>query len=293
MNEEDLKNFEKAGDIAAKAREFGKTLCKENILTLEIAEKIEAKIRELGGKPAFPVDVSLNYVAAHASPLEGDKTRLKKGDLVKLDIGVHIDGCPADTACTVEVGTDKYKDLILAAEEALDAAIKIARPGTKLFEVGKVIQEKIKSFGFSPIRNLSGHGLEKYEVHSKPTIPNYDNGDKTKLEKGMIVAIEPFATTGVGEIKEGKPSGVFSLIEKKPTRLQSARKILDYVEKEFKTLPFAARWLKSQNVNFVLRILERDEIIKQYSQLPEKSKGMVSQAEHTLLINDEVKILTK
>ena len=281
-----MNDYIKSGEIAAKAREFGKKLCKENTLILEIAEKIEAKMLELGGKPAFPVDVSINHVAAHATPLENDKTKLKKGDLVKLDIGVHVNGAVTDTACTVEVSTNKCNNLIKASENALNEALKIVKPGVKVREIGKVIHDTIVKAGFSPIRNLSGHGLDKFEIHTKPTIPNYDNNDETKLEKDMIIAIEPFATTGIGEIIEGKPSNVYALIEKKPVRLNDARKILDFIEKEYKTLPFAARWLnkKFKNANFVLRVLEKEGIIKQYSQLPEKAKGNVSQAEHSLIV---------
>ena len=298
INEEikNIKKFEKAGKIAAEARAFGKSLCKENVLCLEIAEKIEGRMRELGGEPAFPVDVSINYIAAHASPLEHDTTRLKKGDVVKLDIGVHVEGCVVDTAVSVEVGSNNNIKLIEAVEVALENAIKIVKDGVKVSEIGKVIQETIMKYGFSPIKNLSGHGLKEYEVHAGLTIPNYDNGDKRELKEGMIVAIEPFATNGVGEVKEGKKSGVYGLIEKKPVRVQSARAVLEHIEKNFKTLPFAARWLnkKFKNINFLLRVLENEGIIKQYSQLPEKSKGIVSQAEHSMIVEkDGVKILTK
>lgn len=288
-----MDNWEKSGKIAAEAREYGINLIKEGARTLEIAEKIEKKIFELGGRPAFPVDLSINHMAAHDCPLKDDTTVLKKGDLVKLDMGVSVGGCVTDTARTVEIGVNKYSKLIEASEEALKEAIKIVKPGVKIREIGRVIQNKIQSYGFSPIRNLSGHELGEYQVHAGLTIPNYDNGDERILEKGMKIAIEPFATTGEGRVIEGKPSGVFGLMGKKPIRDVNARKVLVFIEEEYKTLPFAARWLDFPNINFILRILEKEGVIKQYTQLPEKGRGMVSQTEDSVVVDDEVKVLTK
>jgi len=285
------KDYIKSGEICKKAREFGVLLIKENAKLLDIAEKIEAKVKELGGESAFPVDVGLNYVAAHDSPRLGDERVLSRGDVVKLDIGVHINGAIADCAVTVEVGTNEYKDLIDASEEALKKAIEITKPGVKLGEIGKVIQEVIQKKGFSPIINLSGHGVDLYEVHKKPTIPNYDNGDETELEEGMVIAIEPFATMGEGKVIEGKESGIYELINEKNIRDSNARKVLKFIIENYKTLPFSERWLikKFGNVaKFALLNLEREEIIKQFKVLPEKTKGQVSQAERTLIVGKGV-----
>jgi methionyl aminopeptidase len=282
------KDYEKAGEIAKQAREFARNLIKENSSYLEIVEKIENKIIELGGKPAFPVNICVNNLAAHDIPLMNDERKLKKGDLVKIDIGTHFNGCVADTAITIEVNNNQYENLIKASEEALAEAIKIVKPGAQLREIGKVIQDTITKYGYSPIRNLSGHEIKEYTVHAGLTVPNYDNNDKHVLEKDMIIAIEPFATTGEGMIKEGKLSGIYVLINKKNTRNLEARKVLDFIDKEYKTLPFCARWLKFNNINFILRLLENDGIIKQYNQLPERSNGIVSQAEHTIIVGKGV-----
>ena len=289
-----MSDWIKAGKICREAREFAKEICKENKTHLEVVEKIEEKIIKLGGKPAFPVDLSVNHIAAHQSPGVDDEKVLNKEDLIKIDIGVHVNGCIADTAVTVEIGSNKYKNLIKASEEALKEAVKLAIPGIKLREVGFAIQEKINEFGFLPITNLSGHGLDLYEVHTKPTVPNYDNGDENKLIEGMYIAIEPFATTGVGQVKDGKPAGIYRLANKKPVRIESVRRLLEYIEKEFKTLPFSPRWIKHlSNYQFALRILEQQEIIKQYTELPEKGNGMVSQAEHTVFVEEnECRVLT-
>jgi methionyl aminopeptidase len=281
----------KAGEIARKAREYAKEITKENTKYLEIAEKVEKKIIELCGKCAFPVDVSVNHIAAHDTPLFNDERVLAKGDLVKVDLGVHIDGYVADTAVTVEVSSNANQKLLEASESALREAVKLAVPGAEIGEIGKKIQEEIARFGFTPIKNLCGHGIKQYQVHTEPTIPNYSNNDKTKLKEGMIIAIEPFATTGQGLITEGKNSGIYELINLRNTRNFEARKMLKFISENYNTLPFCERWIikefgiKSQ---FLLKILENEKIIEQFTILPEKSKALVSQAEHTILIGHGV-----
>ncbi len=286
-----MKDYIKSGEICKKVREYGITLIREGTKLLDVAEKIEEKIEEFGGKCAFPVDVSLNYVAAHDTPKINDDRILLKGDVVKLDIGVHVNGKVSDTAVTVEIGTKRFDKLILASEVALKKAIDIIKPGVKIREIGKVIQETIQGYGYSPIINLSGHGLDDYEVHAKPTIPNYDNGNNTELTEGMTIAIEPFATDGEGKVSEGKPSGIYSLINEKNIRNSNARKILSFIVEEYKTLPFCERWIIKKFGNgakLSLLLLEREGIIKQYNVLPEKNKGQVSQAERTVIVGKGV-----
>ena len=286
-----MEDYFKSGEICKKAREYGITLIKENAKLLDIAEKVEEKIKELGGECAFPVDVSLNYVAAHDTPRFNDDRILKKGDVVKLDIGVHVNGKVSDTAVTVEVENKKYEKLILASENALNNAIKIITPGVKIREIGKIIQETIQKYGFSPIINLSGHGVSDYDIHSKPTIPNYDNGDNNVLKEGTIIAIEPFATDGEGKIIEGKPSGIYGLINERNIRDNNARKILNFIKEKYKTLPFCERWIIKEfgnSAKLSLLLLEREGIIKQFNVLPEIKKGQVSQAERTVIVGKGV-----
>jgi len=286
-----MEDYIKSGEICKKAREYGVTLLKEGAKFIDIAEKVEEKIKELGGEPAFPVDVGVNYLAAHDSPRFNDERVLQKGDVVKLDLGVHIKGAITDTAVTVEIGSDKYKKLIESAEEALKKALEMAKPGVEVRKIGAVIRETIENYGFSAIVNLSGHGVDRYEVHAKPSIPNFDNGDGTKLEEEQVFAIEPFATDGAGKVIEGKPSGIYSLINPKTVRDSNARKLLKYVMEKYQTLPFSERWLMKEfgaRVKFALLLLEREGVIKQYSILPEKNKGQVAQAERTIIIGKGV-----
>ena len=292
MNEEDIKKYEKAGKIAAEVLEFGRKLIKEEVLLLDVANKIEEKIISLGGKPAFPVNISLNSIAAHYTPYFDDKT-VFKNDLVKLDVGVHVDGFIGDNACTIDL-TKENKEMVKASEDALNEAIKIIKKGINANEIGKIINEKISSFNFKPIRNLSGHKMEQYMLHTDITIPNYDNEDKTKIND-CVIAIEPFATNGAGLINEGKLSGIFSFAAKRPIRDIIARNVLQFIIDEYQTLPFTSRWIIKKfglKANYALRLLESNGIIRQYPWLVEVNKGLVSQAEHTVLVNDKIKVIT-
>ena len=292
-----MEDYIKAGKIAAEARDYALTLVKENAYLLDVAEKIEEFIIKKNCIPAFPVSLARNEIAAHYTPLPEEKTIFEKGDLVKIDLGTCINGYISDTAITVEIKTNENKELIKASDEALKEAIKICQIGTEIWQIGKIIEETISSYGFNSIKNLSGHGLGNYEVHRKPTIPNFNNENKETLQKGQFITIEPFATTGSGYVKEGKPSTIYAIQKKQSIRNPITKKIYDYAEKEYKILPFCKRHLLKKfplpQVNLALKDLENNKIIKEYCQLPEKSNGLVSQHEHTLLIDEKVIVLTK
>ena len=280
-----MNDWFKAGKIAANAREYAKEICKVGKSYAYVVDTVEDFIIKKGGFPAFPMDISVNDVAAHYCPFINDDNILEKGDVVKLDIGVHVNGAVADNACTVELGTNNWKDLINASKDACLAACEIAIPDCPIKNIGKIIQETIESAGFVPITNLSGHGVSEWLVHTSPTIPNFDNGNETKLVEGQHIAIEPFATDGVGLVSEGKPCGVYSFLGKKAVRLDGARKLMNKIDKDYKTLPFTERWLKDvRNVKFLLNLLEKSGVVQQYKILPEKNKGMVSQYENTIEI---------
>jgi methionyl aminopeptidase len=295
MDEETLSKLKKAGKIAAEARDFGASLIKKDASLLDVTKRIEEKILKLGGEMAFPPQISMNDCAAHSCPDEDDKTILSN-QVCSLDIGVHIDGfIGGDTAATVDLSGENA-ELVKASLEALNNALKIIKPGVKLFEIGKVIQETITGYGFAPVVNLSGHGLDEYNIHAKPSIPNFDTGDKTELVEDQLIAIEPFASKGAGIIYESGNATVFQLIGKKPVRNTFTRQILKEIEK-FKELPFCRRWLVEKfslpKVNFALRELKNLDILREYPPLIDKNHGIVSQAEHTLIVKDKPIILTK
>jgi methionyl aminopeptidase len=284
----------KAGEIAKQVKAYAKTLIKPNMPLLELAEKIEAKILELGAKPAFPVNLSINNIAAHYTPSYNDET-LATG-LLKVDIGVHINGWIADTAFSVDLeGTETNKKLIEAAEDGLKAAQETIKPNIKASEVGKAIQQAIESKGYSPIINLCGHEMKQHELHAGLTIPNIEDTKDAIINTGLY-AIEPFATTGSGRVHDGKPSGIYLLQDEKNVRSPTAREILSFIIEEYKTLPFCSRWLIKKfgtKAAFALKQLEDNENLHHFPQLVEKEDSIVSQAENTVIIEDEVKITTE
>lgn len=294
MDNETVEKYKKAGKIAAEAMEYGKGLIKKGNLLVDAADKIEKKIFELGAKPAFPVQISLNETAAHYCPDFDDKTAFEE-QLVCLDVGAQVDGFVGDNACSVDL-SGKYLGLVKASKMALEEASKLIKPGIKICEIGRAIEEAITSFGFNPVKNLSGHGLEQYSVHTFPTIPNFNNGDETKLEKGQVIAIEPFATEGSGMIYEKGIANVFILKLKRPIRVGFIRNMLMEINR-YEGMPFTKRWLYSRfspaKINFAFTQFRNLGMLKEYPPLVEKSGGFISQAENSFLIDDEVVLLTK
>ncbi|MBU2637636.1 MAG: type II methionyl aminopeptidase [Nanoarchaeota archaeon] len=287
-----MEDWIKAGKIAGECLDYACSIAKPGIKLLEIAEKTEAMIKEKGGKPAFPVNLSLNHIAAHYAPSTDDDTLFTEEDILKIDVGVHVNGCIGDTSRTV----GNNKELIQAAEDALNAAIPLCTPGRELHEIGKAIENAIAKRRFMSIRNLCGHGVSEYKLHSGISIPNYDNGDKRTLTEGQIIAIEPFATNGSsGKVVEGKPSGIYRLMSAKPVRDMNARKMVAYIAKEYNTLPFAGRWLEKefQRAKYLLPFLVREGVLHSYPQLYESSRGLVSQAEHTVIVKEKPVVTTK
>ncbi|MFH0868317.1 MAG: type II methionyl aminopeptidase [Candidatus Woesearchaeota archaeon] len=291
MEQEDIEKLKNAGKIAAQVLEYGQSLIKKDASLLEVLDKIENKIFELGGKPAFPVQVSCDHIAAHYCSDEEDKT-VFSDQIVCLDIGVQIDGFIGDTAVTIDL-SGKHEDLVKASREALENAIKTVKVGVTLGEIGKIIQDTIQKYGFAPVRNLSGHGLGKYEQHTNPSIPNFDNGDNTKIEKGMVFAIEPFASTGAGIVRDSGIATVFTLENKKPVRGVITRQVLKEIE-SYNDLPFTTRWLTKKfgaKAKFALREMEQLGMLHSYPPLADKDKGLVSQAEHSILVDDSGKVI--
>jgi len=293
MDQPTIEKYIKAGKIAGEALQYGQSLIKSGAKVREVLEKVEEKIVQMGGQPAFPAQISLNEFAAHSCSDLQDATILSD-QVVKLDLGVHIDGCIADTALTIDL-SGKYTDLVKASREALNNALKIAVPGTPLGEIGKVIQETISSYGFSPIKNLSGHGLGKFEIHSSPSIPNYDNGNKNVLKEGMVIAIEPFASTGSGMVQESSPATVFTLTKDSGVRDPITRNILKEI-KTYQGLPFAKRWLEvkfGNKTNFALRQLDAAECLYAHPPLFDTARGMVSQMEHSVIVMEKPIVFTR
>jgi methionyl aminopeptidase len=283
MDEEERKKYEKAGEIASKILKNLKI--EKGMKFLEIAEKIENEIISYEAKPAFPVNISCNEVAAHDTPDVNDE-RTVEDDILKIDFGVHIDGYIADCAVTYNF-SEKHEKLLEASKKALENAVSKVKSGIKISEIGKEIESTIKNFGFNPIQNLGGHFLSKYELHIGE-IPNYEIRSGKILEEGDVIAIEPFCTNGIGYVKESNIYRIYSAIELKPTRNSKAREFFNKIENEYDKLPFAERWVV-KNIEDRISLLElvRNESLKAYPILKEKSGGTVAQFETTVIVEKD------
>jgi methionyl aminopeptidase len=294
-----LECYLKAGKIASEQRE--KTRKKDHVgcTLLTICESIEREIKESGGTPAFPVNVSLNDIAAHYTAEPNDETTVKENDILKVDIGVHIEGYIADTAVTVSY--DPHQEaLIKSAENALNEAVRIARVNTKASEIGNLIENTISKMGFKPIQNLSGHSLAQYTIHAGKSIPNIRTiGPSFGLSSNQAYAIEPFVTVndGQGVVYEGNTRNIFAIMSRKPAKDENVDKFLTYLWNKFRTLPFALRWILDSyeeiEARRMLDILVKKRNVHAYPILIEGNNKFVAQAEHTImLINGSTRVIT-
>lgn len=284
LSEEAVERYREAGDIlvdvlsaAADRVEPGKT-------HLSVAEFAEEQIREEGAEPAFPVNISVDEEASHASPGRDEETTFGE-EMVCIDVGVHVDGYIADAALTVDHTGNR--ELVEAAEEALDVAVETVEPGVHTGEIGAEIGEIIEAYGYNPVVNLTGHGLERWDAHTGPNIPNRAVDSGVELEPGDVLAIEPFATTGGGKVSEGSATEIYEVQEGGRVRDRRARDLLETLEADYGELPFAARWLESDRTEMALRRLEQADRLRSYPVLKEQAGELVSQAEHTLIVTEE------
>jgi methionyl aminopeptidase len=284
LSSEEYEKHREAGEILAQVRDETAERVEVGASHLEIAEWAEERTRELGGEPAFPVNISIDEEAAHASPSADDESTFGE-EMVNLDIGVHVDGWLADTAITVDFSDTP--DLAEAPEAALSAALELVEAGVETGEIGARIEEVIDDYGYNPVVNLTGHGLARWEQHTPPNIPNRAVSQSTELEVGDVVAIEPFATDGSGKVGEGNEVEIYALDREQSVRNRDAREALDQITEQFRTLPFAARWLDVDRPAMALRRLERQNIVHSYPVLKEDAGNLVSQKEHTVIVTDD------
>ncbi|MGB4362717.1 MAG: type II methionyl aminopeptidase [Methanothermobacter tenebrarum] len=298
------KEYKKAGQILSKIRKKASKFVREDLPVIELVNFVEDNIRKEGAKPAFPCNVSINDITAHYTSPANDKTMIRYGDLVKLDMGAHIDGYIADTAISILVGDqedetfEKSLKMIEASQMALENAISMIKAGIELEKIGKTIQDTINDFGFKPVANLTGHSMDRWILHSGLSVPNINEKNTHKLEEGDVLAIEPFATDGVGYVTDMPPAYIFRFLRDRPLRLAHARNVLKKIKEEYKSLPFAKRWLTEyfdpKRLNASMRLLIQSRAIYPYHVLREKSGALVSQAEHTIIVEkDSCKVITE
>ncbi|MBD3397877.1 type II methionyl aminopeptidase [Candidatus Micrarchaeota archaeon] len=296
--EASMEEFREAGKIGAKVREESKKLINIGEGILDIAETIEGMIREEGAEPAFPANVSVNEIAAHYTPEFEDGAVIGENDVVKVDMGAELNGALSDTAYTIDL-SGKHGKLVEASEKALESAISNMRAGVSIGEIGGIIEEKIKEYGFKPVANLTGHRIKTGMLHSGIDVPSIKTDDPYQLQEGEVYAIEPFATDGKGFVSDTDQVEIFSLYMPGRLRMRQSRKLLNHIISNYGMLPFAERWLMGEFkskllLKNALKEMLRMQVIKGYPVLKEAGGGLVSQAEHTLLIKEDgAEVLTK
>lgn len=304
-------DLRKAAESHRTMRQYIQKVVKPGMTTTEIAEIIENGNRKLTegndetkvAGVGFPTGLSINDCAAHYTPNKGDKTVLKYEDVMKIDIGVHVNGYIIDSAFTLTFD-DKYKSLLDAVREATNTGIKEAGIDVRLGDIGAAIQEVMESYELEldgkvypikSIRNLNGHNINPYEIHGGKSVPIVKSPDQTKMEEGETFAIETFGSTGrgyvVGEgecshyarVKDASSAGV---------RLNSARQLLSVIDKNFGTLPFCRRYLDrigQDKYLLALNNLVKAGVVQDYPPLMDIPGSYTAQYEHTIILRPTVK----
>lgn len=287
--QEALTNYERAGEIAREVREEVVNFLSEGTPIIKVCEKVEGLIRKKGGEPAFPCNVSINEVAAHYTSPPKDRSVIPPNSLVKVDIGAHLNGYIADTAVTMCFNAE-YENLVLAAKEALEIATKTIHSGISTSRLGSVIQKTIETYGCKPVSNLTGHQIGRYLIHTGKSLPNVSHLIGSKIREGEIVAIEPFVTVAnaAGKVKEGDIATIFRFVKAKSLKSSYSKRLLTYIETNFKTLPFSERWLEGvvsmEHYSIAFQELLKSKCVVRYFVFVEASGNPVAQAEHTVLV---------
>jgi len=283
-----IEDYLKAGKIAGEVRENVRKKNWVGSTLAEICEYVESEIIKRGAKCAFPVNTSLNEVAAHYTAEPNDPKTVSDADLVKIDLGAQVNGYIADTAVTVNYDP-QYDSLVQAAENALQAAMSMIKVGVKSKDVGRKIQNTIMDMGFKPIANLSGHSLDQYTIHAGKTVPNMWTIGSFSFSENEAFACEPFVTTknALGFVRNGKIKNIYALVSRKKTKDDEADKLLEYIWNNFNMLPFALRWIvkewEEKEARKMLDFLIKKKVVKAYAILVEANGKTVAQAEHTFI----------
>jgi len=289
-----IESLRKAGKIAQEVKKFIKPKIKIGAKVIDIISTTEGKIEELEGNCAFPVNLSINNIAAHyTSPLKDDGLTINDGDIVKIDLGVHIEGYIVDTAFSVNFNENKeLENIIQATEVALEAAKMMVKPKVHTKELGKKIESIVKGFKFNPIKELGGHQIERWTVHGEKSLPELGTQGGDIIEEGEVFSIEIFASTGEGTVHNTRNAFIYELnpyTGRVPLRRKTSKQLLGFINKNYKTLPFAERWLAKEfrmGIAFGLQELVQQGKLQAHYVLAEKKGVFVAQSEETILITE-------
>jgi methionyl aminopeptidase len=286
----------KAGQIAARVLREIRDEVKPGVTALRLCTIVERKILDYGGQPAFPCGVNINHIAAHHTSPRDDRTKVPDFGLVKIDIGVHVDGYIVDTAISIDLD-GSLDGFVAATDDALQEAVQLLEPGKNLGEIGQCIEKVVRAYGLRPIDNLTGHSIDRYRVHGNKVVPNTKTRTSEVVEPGDCFAIEPYATTGTGKVVDTDLVYIFQNTGRDVTLEGTTEKLRTHLNDHYGPLPFALRWIGvTGDVDIVAEIREllRVKAIKGYPVQVEKKGRPVSQSEHTIFISDaEPIVLTK
>ena len=297
-----IESYIKSGKIVSDIRSEASKMIKDGTLVIDLVEYVESEILKTGAEIAFPCNVSINEIAAHYTSPAKDKTVIRAGDMVKLDLGAMVDGYIADSAVTIiadgnidenytQDEINLHEEIVEASQAGLEAAISTVRAGVELSKIGAAVHEAISEYKLNPIFNLAGHSLEQNNLHAGISIPNYDNNDAYTLEEGQAIAIEPFATNGEGIVNDAPGHYIYSYITNKPFRMKTTQRVLKYIQSNNRYVPFSGRWITNEfgerRGNIALKQLAGAMAIYPYAPLREKKGCFVSQKEHTVIVEKE------
>ena len=310
-----------ASEVHRQVRHYAQSFIKPGIKLVDMCTRLEECNRKLVQENGlqrgigFPTGCSINHVAAHYTPNNGDETVLQYDDVMKVDFGTQIDGRIIDCAWTVAFNP-KYDTLLEAVKEATNAGIKAAGIDVRLCDVGEQVEEVMesyeveldgKTYPVKCIRNLNGHSIGPYQIHAGKSVPIVKTDDCTKMEEGEIFAIETFGTTGRGYIVEDLECSHYMKnfdAPHIPLRLPRSKKLLGHINKTFGTLAFCRRWLerddggsftvngskgKQEKYMGALKNLCDVGIVQAYPPLCDVKGSYTAQYEHTLILRPTCK----
>ncbi|KAK1980276.1 methionine aminopeptidase 2 [Colletotrichum cereale] len=314
LNNDFLTDYREAAEIHRQVRQWAQKNIKPGQTLTEIAEGIEDGVRALTGHPGieegdaykggmgFPCGLSLNHCAAHYTPNAGNKMVLSQEDVMKVDFGVHVNGRIVDSAFTMAF-EPQYDNLLAAVKDATNAGVKEAGIDVRVGDVGGVIQEVMESYEVEidgttypvkSIRNLNGHTIERWSIHGTKSVPIVKSNDTTKMEEGDVFAVETFGSTGNGFVREDMEVSHYARRGEghAALRLDSAKRLLNVINKNFGTLPFCRRYLDRLGQDkylLGLNNLVSSGIVEAYPPLCDKKGSYTAQFEHTILLRPTVK----
>ena len=314
-----LKNFKKAAKVHRKVRtEFRKLIDSGKVKGMKyfdianhIEELIEKESKFQSNDPfksgiGFPIGLSINECAAHWTPNPGEKRVLEETDLVKVDFGVHYDGCIIDSAFSFSL-SDKYDELIKIGKAATELAIKNSGVDAVLGEIGEATQEFIESHEIEingkmrqvrSTRDLTGHMIFPYMIHANKSVPNFKVNYPVRMEENEFYAIETFPTTGTGKTTMDLECSHYMINtdkivnevkeNKTPPRLDTRENFLfKKIRDTRQTLPFCKKWLKNYDIKgyqIPLNTLVKKGVVNSYPPIMSQKDTHVVQFEHTIFI---------